>query len=258
MWNDIISLFREFMGTGLIVIWYLICLIYLFVREKRRELRVLFVYVPLILLFLFFNPLFARLVYNAAGEEIYYRILWLLPMTVVIAYTCTCLYGELKAGKREIFALCAAGLMVVSGSFIYSNPYFHRAENLYHVPESVVEICDAIRVPGREVMAVFPVELIQYVRQYSPVTCMPYGRDVTISHWEGRWHYSTELFEVMEEADVDLEKLVPLAREAGCHYIVLRQDKEILGDTADYGWEPFFGTETYTVYRDTAVPLVIP
>ena len=48
------------MGTGLIVGWFLIALIYLLLKEKRKHIRILFVYVPIILLLLFFNPLFAK------------------------------------------------------------------------------------------------------------------------------------------------------------------------------------------------------
>ena len=44
--DNVFYLFREYMGTGLIVIWYLIALIYLWVREKRKEIRVLFLYMP--------------------------------------------------------------------------------------------------------------------------------------------------------------------------------------------------------------------
>lgn len=254
MWSDAVNLFREYMGTGLIVIWYLFSVVYLFVCEKRKEVRILFVYTPIVLLLLYFNPLFVRLVYSAAGGEIYYRILWLLTMAVVVAYTCTCVYGKLQGRKKAVFAVCMAGILMVSGSFIYSNPYFHKAENLYHVPDSVVEICDAINVPGREVEAVFPAELIQYVRQYSPVTCMPYGREILVE----RWNNADELFDVMEEEKIDLERLAPLVRERSCHYVVLRLDKEVIGDTADYGWERFFETKDYVVYRDPYTPLIIP
>ena len=50
--DNVFYLFREYMGTGLIVIWYLIALIYLWVREKRKEIRVLFLYMPVFLLLL--------------------------------------------------------------------------------------------------------------------------------------------------------------------------------------------------------------
>ena len=62
MWKEIVVLFREYMGTGLIVIWFVISLLYLWINEKRKELRILFLYTPVILLLLYFNPLFARLV----------------------------------------------------------------------------------------------------------------------------------------------------------------------------------------------------
>ena len=39
MWKDIVILFREYMGTGLIVIWFVVSLIYLWINEKRKDLR---------------------------------------------------------------------------------------------------------------------------------------------------------------------------------------------------------------------------
>lgn len=259
MWSEVIAPFRSQMGTGLIVIWYLLALVYLFLKEKRKEIRVLFLYVPIVLLLIYFNPLTAKFLNSVLDSEIYYRILWLLPVTVVIAYVCVSIYGSLRGVKKNAFALGMAGLLMVSGSFIYSSPLFHKAENRYHMPNSVVEICDAINVPGREVQAVFPVELLHYVRQYSPTICMPYGREVQVMHWVGRLGSYVDLYLAMEEGDeVVLEQLAPLTGDAGCHYVVLRKDKKIIGETADWDWELFFETEEYAVYRDLSIPLEIP
>ena len=52
---DALKLFQEYMGTGLIMIWFLISLLYLWLTEKRKHIRVMFLYVPLLLLFVFFN-----------------------------------------------------------------------------------------------------------------------------------------------------------------------------------------------------------
>lgn len=265
MWNEVISLIREFMGTGLIVIWFLIALIYLWIREKRKHIRILFLYMPIILLFVYFNPLFAGLVYRVVGDEIYYRILWLLPITVVIAYACVCAYGQLSkeySGKKGLsadifagmYALCLAGVIAASGNYIYGSSLFTTAENLYHVPDSVVHICDTINVPGREVMAVFPMELVQYVRQYSPVTCMPYGREVTVD----RWNVYPPLCAAMEAEVIDMSQLAPLVREAECHFCILPADKEINGNPEDYGWIWIGETDGYVIYRDPARELIIP
>ena len=84
MWSQALNLFQEYMGTGLVVIWFLVSLIYLWLMEKRKPIRILFLYVPVILLLIFFNPLFASVVFRMADGEIYYRILWLMPMTAAV------------------------------------------------------------------------------------------------------------------------------------------------------------------------------
>ncbi len=251
MWNNAIILFQEYMGTGLIVIWFLISLVYLLLKEKRKHIRIVFVYVSMILLLVFFNPLLANVVYRMADDEIYYRILWLLPITIVIALAVTNIWGSLQGRQKAAFGLVAAVLVMVSGGYIYSNPYFHKAENWYHVPQSVVDICDAIEVEGREVRAVFPVELLQYVRQYSPVVCMPYGREITVD----RWNYYNELYDEMEAEEINAERVTALAREQECAYIVLPEDKKINGKLENHAFDLFATVEGYVIYIDATVDL---
>ncbi|MCM1045115.1 MAG: hypothetical protein NC417_06370 [Candidatus Gastranaerophilales bacterium] len=252
--REVITLFREYMGTGLVVIWFGLSLLYLFLREKRKMVRILFVYVPVILLLIFFNPLFAKLVYRFADAEVYYRILWLLPITPVIAYVVIDLFGQLAGKGRWVFAGAAAVLLMISGSLIYQNPFFHKAENWYHIPQNVVDICDIIKVEGREVMAVFPIELLQYVRQYDGTVCMPYGREVTVDRWN-KWGF---LCDAMEAEETDAAQLADLARGQGCHYIILAQDKNIVGTLAEYDYVVFGQVDGYVIYKDARVDLMLP
>ncbi len=245
-----VSLFREYMGTGLVVIWFLVCLIYLFLKEERKHIRIMFLYVPVILLLLFFNPVFADVMTIFVGDEIYYRILWLLPMTAVISYTCVVIAGRLAGRRKAFFAVGVLFAVIVSGKYIYNNFYFSRADNLCHVPESVVNICDAIEIPGREVTAVFPLELIQYVRQYSPVVCMPYGREILVEGWN-EWEVQSELCDAMEAETAEAEELGRLAREKNCIYIILPREKIIRGRMQDAGYEYFAETDGYVIYKDS-------
>lgn len=263
MWDNVIALFRNFMGTGLIVIWFIVALAYLWINEKRMHIRILFLYMPVIVLLLFFNPLFALPVYSLVKGDIYYRILWLLPITPVLAYVCVDICGRLSEGKltdwrKKAFAcmtgLCLGAVVAVSGSYIYGNPNYIKAQNMFHVPDSVVHICDAISVPGREVMAIFPLELVTYVRQYSPVVCMPYGREMYMEGFNADLSFCRK----MEAETLDLEQVVPLIREAGCHYCILRADKPIKGDPAEYGWVVFGEMDGFVIYRDMETELVIP
>ena len=45
---EALKLFQEYMGTGLIMIWFLVSLLYLWVTEKRKYIRILFVYVKIL------------------------------------------------------------------------------------------------------------------------------------------------------------------------------------------------------------------
>lgn len=249
MWSMITKSFQDFMGTGLIMGWYLLVLVYLWFTEKDRRKRVLLLYVPLMVLVLYFNPLFARLVYRAVGDEIYYRLLWLLPVTVVVAYGTVCIYGRIKSRKKYWFAALSAVLVTVSGSCIYASPHFHRAENLYHMPQAVVDICDAIQVEGREVMAVFPKEMLSLVRQYTPLVCMPYGREMLVS----RWQADNPLYDAMEAEVLDMDVILPLSKTYSSHFVIVPEGKEIVGNVEDYGFVLVDRIDGYVIYQDTSV-----
>lgn len=254
MWSIAKDFFGAYMGTGLIVIWYLAATIYLAFTEKRKQIRIMFVYMPLIVLLIYFNPLVTRLVSMYIDYEIYYRILWLLPITMVLAFATVEIYGKLQGKKRTLFALVSAGLIMVSGSYVYSDGFFRKAENVYHIPQVVVDICEAIEVEGREVMAVFPEELLQYVRQYSPVVCMPYGRDVTVDQWRLE---KSELYLVMESEEIQAQQLAELAREAWCAYIILPDDKVVNGDLDSFDYGEFGRVDGYVIYKDSTVNLEV-
>ena len=151
--------------------------------------------------------------------------------------------------KRTLFALAGAFIIMLSGSFIYQNPFFHKAENTYHIPQIVVEICDSIEVEGREVMAVFPSEMVQYVRQYNPRICMPYGREILIE----RWNFYNELYLLMEASVISVERLSELCKGYGCHYVILHESKSLDGDMSDYSYDFFDHLGGYDIYVDTTI-----
>ncbi len=249
MFDVQVATFQNYMGTGLLLGWFLLTAIYLLIVEKRKDIRIVFVYVPGLVLVLLFFPPFAELMYEMAGEETYFRMFWLLPVTPATAYGAVHLYKRVKGRWKPWCAVGLAVLVMLSGNFIYANPLFSRAQNIYHMPTAVVEICDAIEVEGREVMAVFPVELIPYVRQYCPVVCMPYGREVLTQIW-GNWN---ELLGVMEAETIDADKLAQLAKEKLCHYVILPEDKEIIGSLTEHDYIFLYNIEGYDVYRDTTI-----
>ena len=119
MWENAISIFQKFMGTGLLVIWFLVALVYLFLHEKDKVKRILFVYAPVIVLLLYFNPLFIKMFVEMTENEIYFRICWLLPVTVSIAYAVVQVWGNLKGKKAACFGGVCILLVVISGKLVF-------------------------------------------------------------------------------------------------------------------------------------------
>lgn len=243
-----IEVFQKYMGSGLMLIWFLLALVYLYLHETKKHLRILFIYTPVIVLLFFFNPLFYRLFQSTVGTEIYFRNCWLLSVTPTVAYTLVQICSTFQGKKKAAFTAAALAVLMVSGNPVYNTPLYTRAENIYHVPQAVVDICDAIQVEGREVMAAFPEEFLLYVRQYSPVVCMPYGREIILGSYN-------ELYTLVNSDEIDAERLAALAKESACHYLVLKEGKIFLGDLADYDYELFDRMHGYEIYRDTSMYL---
>lgn len=240
-----VEIFERYIGTGLMLIWFVLALVYLFLKEKRKPYRILLIYTPVIILLVFFNPLFFGLFEAAVGSEIYFRLLWLLPVAVVIGYAAVLICASLKGRMKQVFAMTAILVLIVSGKLVYSSSLFSKAENIYHVPQTVVEICDAIKVEGREVMAAFPDEFILYVRQYSPLICMPYGREI--------FDYYNELNALIMSDVPNIERLSELAKQSMCHYVILGEGKVSPKEMEQYNYELFDVIGKYEIYKDNTM-----
>lgn len=244
MWNSIIGLYENYIGTGMIAGLLLVAMIYLFVTEKNKTTKVVFLYMPLMVLLLFFCPFFAGLFNRFVGIEIYFRFMWLVPVAIIIGYAAVKIMTTLNGKKRAVAAVAMTGIIMVSGSFIYENPEYPLAENVYHVPEAVVDICDAIKVDGREVMAAFPKEHLLYVRQYSPYVCMPYGRETYTGQEQN------DLYDILQKNRLYAEEVVGYARNSSCHYVIFSEKKQIVGNFEDYEYRLFDRIDGYLIYED--------
>lgn len=247
-WNTILQFYKNYIGTGFSFYLYLAALVFLLFTEKKKQTKVVLVIAPLAILVLFTLPPF-KMLFDILGldSETYYRILWLLPMGITIAYAGVKLFEKyIWAG---IAVMCA--LVVFTGSYVYKNPNITKAENGYHIPQMVINVCDVIlpeEGSGKtRVWAVFPSEFIHYVRQYSDVICMPYGREALVDRWE----FEYPLKDLMEAEVIQTEELAKEVRNSWCEYVILSEHKSFSEPMEDYGFETVDIVNGYTIYRDT-------
>lgn len=249
--REIITIFMQYCGNGVYPFLFLAALVYLLFTEKNKKIRMVLLESSAVITLLFFFPLFKMVLDQVEEAGTYYRILWLLPMTIVIAYAGVRLMGR----HTRIGLLAAVAVCVLAGECVYANVNVSRAQNRYHIPNEVAAICDMIAPAEDEerVWAVFPSELIHFVRQYTSDIQMPYGRDMLVESWDYQVH---PLFEVMEAQPVRLDRLGELADEYQVHYVILNRAKPTEGDPLSCGLEKIGEIGSYDVFRNGDVPVL--
>lgn len=249
--REILTIFMDYCGDGIYPFLFLVALIYLLATEKDKKIRRVLLESSLVITVLFFFPLFKLVMDKVEEAGTYYRILWLLPMTIVIAYA-----GVKLIGRHTRIGLVAVILLLaLSGEYLYKNVFISQAQNRYHIPQSVVTICDMIMPAEDEerVWAIFPSELVQFVRQYSSEIQMPYGRDMLVASWD---HVEHPIYALMEADTVRIDLLAELADDYKCQYIILNKAKKTEGDPAEYGLEKIGEVEGHDVFRNVNVPVL--
>ena len=248
---------KLYFGNPLSGILLLASALYLAIAEKDLKKRIVLGFLPLVVLAGFLFPI-TKIVYVAVfddGSDTYYRLLWLIPSYVVIGYALVRLITTLEDRVKKTFVLwisLAAALLLITagGSLVYLNRYMSVAENAYHIPQNVIDICDLISPKEGEgrVRAAFPSELVHFVRQYDTKIMMPYGREMIASQWD----YYNPVYEVMEKPErISAGDLAVALREANCDYVILANDRPIDEDITSYGYEIVGSVDKYNIYQDT-------
>ena len=251
MWGiflESVVIFQNYMGfheNGYLAGIYLFALLYLWLTEKDKRRRAIFVYAPTLLLLMFFCPLFRKVFVRLLEDsETYYRLLWLLQMSMVSAYGLLRLCGRHR--RIGLAVVCAA--VIACGDYVYDSENITKAENVYHLPQEAIDIAELIEPEEGRVTALVPADLIYFIRQYSTNIELPYGREMLIA----RWDYYNAMYEAMEEAEViEAAAFTELAREYPCAYIVLKEDRQIDRPLTEYGYVLYGQVGEFLIYRDT-------
>ena len=246
---------------------FLISIIYILAREKDIVRKILVGIMPIVILAGFLLPI-TRKVYvkllKSEGANTYYRILWLIPMYVVIAYAACLLLVRLKGDAvRRAVTVAIVLVLMLTGKLVYANEEMHKikVENLYHIPQDIIDICDLVTPAEWEEnpWVAFPEECAWFVRQYDAHILMPYGADHIEDGWPDSVHEVLKNVEIVDGVEiVDAEKLVAAVREDGGvydgrRYVVIPEDtktRKMSEDLTKFGLELIDKVGHYNVYKD--------
>ncbi len=227
---------------------FLIALLFLWVTETDRKVRVVLLYLVAAIAVIFLCPLYAW-VGTRIDEEVYYRVFWTLPIGILVCYSAVRLMMRFRhAVSRALVFFLTLLVIAINGDLVYTNSFHIKSVNAYHIPQQVIHVADAIRQENYKPVAVLPAELLPFLRQYTAEIYTPYGRNIL----EPAWTFHNELYDAMEGdgAVYDVAEVARCAREERCAFVVLSCAKQMKGSMEEEGYFLFRFVEGYFIYMD--------
>lgn len=159
-------------------IWMLALLvlacIYILICGSKKEKGVIAL-PALVLLVTFCNPFLMTLVaQNVTGSPVYWRLFWLLEIPLILVSAIVLLVKRVKV--KDMYGMMPAvgvAVIVISGSYIFTESGFVDRENRYKLDGRSVAISDMVLADSEktsydsEVVLLLPVDLSYSVREYT-------------------------------------------------------------------------------------------
>ena len=245
-----IRMFGLYIGESWQFALFLLAVLYLLLAKEEKDKRRLFVAYTGVFAFLYLCPLTAKIIMDyCIGELVYWRMFWLLPIPMVLAYTGTKIWRRQKnkAASAGVLVVLTA-LIVLSGHCVYgTDGPFQKAGNLVKLPPEVCWVCEIIEENAPEdgeMKAVVPTELAGYIRQYDSKIELAFGR------WGGQSKRGKRLERQMLKESPNFEKIARLSRKIGCNFLVYPANEWQDENIRNLGYEPVGNVNTYVIYRD--------
>lgn len=160
------------------------CILWFFCRKKHST-NLFLIYTAFLFLTIY-NPIFVKYIFSKLGsDKIYYRFFWLLPVSLLLGYCCINILDYTKSKLSYcVISIILVILVTLTGSPI-KNIFKDLSipENLYKVPDSLLEICDIIHRDSKEEnpKIVAPdVTVHMLIRQYDPSLQLTLDRDTLL------------------------------------------------------------------------------
>lgn len=234
--------FLEYKGTGMYIALFFVSMLYILLKEENKRNKAFFVYFPIFTLFITLNPIFNKLVGSIFTSGVYWRVYWIIPLGITIAYGAVKFISNEKEMNKKIIATIGVVLIIIiSGKLVYNKENFKKFDNLYKIPDEVVRVTGLISADEEEYKkALVSQNLVAYIRQIDASILLAYRREP-----EG---YTDNKY-VLTMLSGNSEEIVKLAKANECNYIVLDRGLVITLDLHYFGFERFAETENFVIYK---------
>ena len=215
----------------------------------------------LLILFIFFFPPTAWFISKCIGQDVYWRVLWLLPAIPVIALAATSLIqAQSRKFMKVLLLLISLVLIGLSGTGLIRSGSYQKFANYQKVPNEVAYCCELIREKAAEDnLEVCRVAadnyLNSYIRVYDASIYMPYGRGE-----KGALKVSErKLYRYLTAEDPDYKKIGKYAKKCDCNFLIV-PGREDGSDSlvCKYGYTEIGRAGSYVIYENPELVYTVP
>lgn len=231
--------FTEYKGSGMYLALFFVSLIYIFLKEDKKNIKTFLGYYSIAMLFVILNPLFNKCVNRFININVYWRTFWLLPIGFVISYSAVKIIQERRQKTEKYILLFAIiCIIIISGKLVYSKDNFTDENNWYKLPEEAVTVSYIIGQDNEEFKKVMlPSTLVPYIRQIDANIRLAYGRQpIAYNHHPG--------LDALNCGDVEY-----VCKDSDCNYIIFKRETVLTISPEYYGYKMFSQTENYDIYK---------
>lgn len=246
-WNN----YNMYFADGKYLLIYLLAMVLLFVVENDKKNRRFFLIQFGLVNFIYWCPITAHIIAVYCIEYLtYWRMFWLLPSTVLIAYVFVKITQQAKNKfHKKLIAGCLVLLIVGQGDYLYDDQ-FVMAQNRLKIEQEVIDISNIISndaiMHGIERRGVIVPDVFMFqLKQYDGVVRMPYGRNIL--RGMGREGLAKEIYETINAEELNILKIRNLGIEGNYHYLVYDNSVPI-NQFEEVGYRLVNWIEGYNIY----------
>lgn len=234
--------FQEYQGGGMYLALFFIAMLYIYLKEEDKKKKNLFLYFPILVFIVTLNPLFNKIVGKIFTASVYWRMYWILPVGITIAYAVIKFVSEQKEKSQKIVvAISLVAIIIFSGKFIYADNNFEKVGNLYKLPDDAVLVAQLIEADDLENKKALVTEhLTPYIRQVTSKVELAYRRNP-----EG--YGADPLLQAMNSGNV--KYVATYAINTKSNYVVFYKPVVLSEPMEDYGFEKLSDTTFWSIYK---------
>ena len=241
---------KKYWANGWHLLLFALALIYIIICVKEKNTKKTFLWYSGLFAAIFICPLTAKIIIKFIGASVYWRMLWILPTSIIMAFAFTHLYEKInEKWIKTVVALAITLAVALGGAWMYTNREFVTAPNWYKVSSAVPGICEEIqndaKEQGLEPKAVVVNSLLTEIRQYDAGIKLLYGRNAERGSISSR---RRRVYKQMQREIPWYKQFSKQLKSFNCNYVVWTGSEKSFAGFEKNGFRLVGQVEQYKIY----------